>query len=176
MTQIRVVATHIWPREQAAAAPVDELVLDWGGPVGDRHHGETRLADGRLDHMFDKGAVVRNHRQVSIVDDAELAIIAANLAVESLAPGVIADNICTSGLPDLTALPALTRLVFESGSVIVIGGENMPCTIAGALVQAVHGTPPHKFPKAAVGHRGVTGWVERPGSIRPGDTITVFRP
>lgn len=168
-------ATHVWPSDLAAATPVHELVLDWGGPVGDRHHGETRLADGRLDHMFDEGAVVRNHRQVSIVDEAELAIIAANLAIDALAPGVIADNICTHGVPDLTALPALTRMVFASGAVIVLGGENMPCTRAGALVQAVHGTPPHKFPKAAIGHRGVTGWVERPGTIRPGDAITVVR-
>jgi hypothetical protein len=70
----------------------------------------------------------------------------------------------------------MTRLVFARGPVVVVGGENHPCTIAGAMVAARHGTLPEKFPKAAMGLRGVTGWVEHPGEIRPGDGVTVHRP
>ena len=43
----RVVGLHVWPAGVEVPQAVDELVLDWGGPVGDRHHGETMLSDTR---------------------------------------------------------------------------------------------------------------------------------
>ena len=70
----------------------------------------------------------------------------------------------------------MTRLAFEGGVVLMTGGENMPCTIAGAMVQAVHGTPPQAFPKAAIGHRGVTGLGRAPGVLRPGEGIRILTP
>jgi MOSC domain-containing protein YiiM len=152
------------------------LALDWGGPVGDRHHGETMLSDVRQRPVFERGTVIRNHRQVSLVDMAELDIIASALGVERLSPGLIADNICTEGIPDLTSLPRMTRLVFGSGAVLMLGGENSPCTIAGAMVESVHGTPAHAFPKAAMGRRGVTGWVEHPGVVGPGMSVAIHTP
>jgi hypothetical protein len=171
-----VVALHVWPAGLDAPVEADSLTLDWGGPVGDRHHGETMLSGTRQRRVFEDGTVIRNHRQVSIVDIGELAAIAAALGVPSLAPGLIADNICTQGIPGLTSLPPMTRMVFDSGAVLVLGGENTPCTIAGALVQSVHGTPPQSFPKAAMGLRGVTGWVERPGTLVAGGSIELVLP
>lgn len=171
-----VVGLHVWPAGADVPTPVDELVLDWGGPVGDRHHGETMLSDTRQKSVYERGTRIRNHRQVSIVDAAELARIAEALGIPALAPGLIADNICTSGVEDLTALPRMTRLVFDGGTVLMLGGENFPCTIAGGLVAAAHGTRPEAFPKAAMGLRGVTGWVEHPGTIRPGEGLRVLRP
>lgn len=171
-----VVATHVWPAGAPAPLRVDELVLDWGGPVGDRHHGETMLSDVRQRPVFPRGTVIRNHRQVSIVDTAELAQIAAALGITALDAGVIADNLCTEGIPGLTALPRMTRMVFPSGAVLMLGGENNPCTTAGALVEAAYGTSPSAFPKAAIHLRGVTGWVERPGIVRPGDAVEVVLP
>ena len=55
----------------------------------------------------------------------------------------------------------------------MLGGENDPCTIAGGMIADVHGITPHSFPKAALHKRGVTGWVEHPGEIRPGDTLEI---
>lgn len=172
----RVVATHVWPADQQVPVPCEELVLDWGGPVGDRHHGELTLSHVRQDDVFTRGTQIRNHRQISLVDAAELALIAAALDIEKLEPGLIADNICTQGIPELTTLPRMTRMVFDSGAVIMLGGENMPCTIAGAMVSAVHGTRPTAFPKAAMRRRGVTAWVERPGVVRAGDGISLVIP
>ncbi len=172
----RVVATHVWPADQQVPVPCEELVLDWGGPVGDRHHGELMLSDVRQADVFARGTQIRNHRQISLVDAAELAVIAAALDIEQLEPGLIADNICTQGIPELTTLPRMTRMVFDSGAVIMLGGENLPCTIAGAMVSAVHGTRPAAFPKAAMRRRGVTGWVERPGVVRAGDGISLVIP
>jgi hypothetical protein len=172
----RATALHVWPAGAAAPVPVDALELDWGGPVGDRHHGETMRSDVRQASVFAKGTVIRNHRQVSLVAAEELALIAEAMGLPDLAPGLIADNICTEGIPDLTALPRMTRLVFDGGAVLLLGGENLPCTIAGALVEAVHGTAPQAFPKAAIGRRGVTGWVEHPGVVRPGEGLRVVTP
>jgi hypothetical protein len=70
----------------------------------------------------------------------------------------------------------MTRLLFAGGAVVMLGGENLPCTIAGALVEAQYGTPAEKFPKAAMGRRGVTGWVEHPGRIHAGELIEVRLP
>ena len=172
----RVIGLHVWPSGADVPHAVDELVLDWGGPVGDRHHGETMLSDTRQRPVFERGTRIRNHRQVSIVDAGELARIASAMGIPGIEAGLIADNICTEGIDDLTALPRMTRLVFDGGVVLMTGGENLPCTIAGALVEAVHGTRPEAFPKAAMGLRGITGWVEHPGTIRPGEGLKVVRP
>ncbi len=159
----RVRATHVWPDGATAPVPVDELELDWGGPVGDRHHGETMRSDSRQSSVFPKGTVIRNHRQLSLVSVEELAVIAGAMGLPELAPGLVADNICTEGIPDLTALPRMTRLVFDGGAVVMLGGENMPCTIAGGLVRPST-APRRRLPEGGHGPRGVTGWVEHPGS------------
>lgn len=174
--QPRVLATHIWASDAPTPTAVDSLELDWGGPVGDRHHGELMASDTRQAKVFSRGTTIRNHRQVSIVDLDELGRIAAAMGIERIDPGIIADNICTAGLTDLTSLPRMSRMVFPSGAVIMTGGANAPCTIAGAMVEQAYGTRPEAFPKAAIGLRGVTGWVERPGSVTPGDLITIYPP
>jgi hypothetical protein len=172
----RVVATHVWPSDIDEPVSVDVLELDWGGPVGDRHHGERMASDTRQSTVFTRGTSIRNHRQVSIVDTGELAQIATAMGIPRIDPGVIADNICTEGIDALTALPRMTRLVFASGAVIMLGGPNAPCTIAGGMLERVYGSRPESFPKAAWGLRGVTGWIEHPGTVRPGDAVTVHEP
>ncbi|MEZ5115456.1 MAG: hypothetical protein R2737_04230 [Candidatus Nanopelagicales bacterium] len=172
----RVVATHVWPSGADVPVPADPLELDWGGPVGDRHHGLTMRSDSRQREHYERGTEIRNHRQVSLVDAAEMERVAAALGIPRMDPGLIADNVYTEGIPDLTGLPPLTRLVFASGAVLLLWGENTPCTIAGAMVSERYGTRPEAFPKAAMGLRGVTGWVEHPGPVRPGDGIEVRLP
>lgn len=171
-----VSATHVWPAEHDIPVAVDTLVLDWGGPVGDRHHGLTMRSDSRQRKHYTRGTEIRNHRQVSIVAAEELARVATAMGIPEIGPGLIADNLYVTGVPELTALPRMTRLVFDSGAVLMLGGENGPCTISGALIQAVHGTDPSDFPKAALHLRGVTGWVEYPGKISPGATFEVRTP
>ena len=168
-----VIACHIWPDDSTLPIPVEHLELDFGGPIGDRHYGLTMKSDTRQSKPFPKGTEIRNHRQISIVEATELQDVAAALGITDIEPGLIADNIYLRGATDLTLLPKMTRLVFSSGAVIMLGGENDPCTIAGAMVGEVHGTTAHSFPKAALHKRGVTGWVEHPGSISAGDTVEI---
>ena len=118
----RVVATHVWPSDIDEPVSVDVLELDWGGPVGDRHHGERMASDTRQSSVFTRGTSIRNHRQVSIVDTGELAQIATAMGIPRIDPGVIADNICTEGIDALTALPRMTRLVFRLRSGHHAGG------------------------------------------------------
>jgi hypothetical protein len=172
----RVLATHIWPADASAPLAVPELDLDWGGAIGDRHYGETMQSNARQKYLYERGTQIRNHRQLSIVDFDELTRIAAALGIEDLAAGVIADNICTAGIPDLTSLPGLTRLVFDGGAVLVTGGENTPCTIAGQMVTDRYGPPAEAFPKAAMGLRGIVAWVDRPAPIRPDEGIRLVPP
>ena len=176
MTTGTVAAVHVWPPGADVPEAVDQLLLDWGGAIGDRHHGLTMSSDTRQKEVFARGTEIRNHRQLSIVDRAELAAIAEGLGIAELAPGTIADNICTEGLAGLTALAPLTRLAFASGAVLMTGGFNTPCTIAGRMVQARYSSPAERFPKAAWDLRGITAWVERPGPIRPGDEVRVIPP
>jgi hypothetical protein len=171
-----VVATHVWPADEDVPVTTDRLVLDWGGPVGDRHHGLTAASDSRQKAFYPRGTEIRNHRQVSLVSTEEQAEVAAALGIASLAPGVIADNLTLTGVTGLTELPRMTRLVFAGGAVLMLGGSNHPCLVAGALVADVHGTSPSAFPRAAWGRRGVTGWVEFPGEVRPGESVDVYLP
>lgn len=171
-----VVATHLWPTDSDVPTALPALELDWGGVVGDRHHGLTMRSNTRQREVFARGTEIRNHRQVSLIDLAELGEIARALGIEDLAPGTIADNICTAGLPDLTSLPPLSRLVFGSGAVLMVGGSNAPCIIAGGMVEERYGAPAQRFPKAAIDRRGITAWVERPGPITVGDTVAVVPP
>jgi len=172
----RVVATHVWPSDITEPVSVDTLELDWGGPVGDRHHGELMASDTRQSKVFPRGTTIRNHRQLSIVDSGELARIADALGIPHIEPGIIADNICTEGIDALTDLPRMTRLAFPSGAVVMLGGPNAPCVIAGSMLERAYGSRPEAFPKAAIGLRGVTGWIEHPGTVRPGDAVTVLPP
>jgi MOSC domain-containing protein YiiM len=169
----QVAALHIWSPDLEMPTPVNSINLEFSGIPGDRHYGSTMFSGAREKHAFARGTEISNYRQISIVDQAELARIAENLGIDDLAAGTIADNICTKGLPDLTALPLMSRLVFPSGASIMTGGANAPCTIAGAMVESVYGSSAQRFPKAAMHLRGITGWVERPGVINTGDSITV---
>lgn len=170
-----VLATHIWPSTSELPIPVEFLDLDFSGAIGDRHYGATMAAGVREQKLFAKGTEITNLRQISIVDRGELDRVAATLGVAAIDPGVIADNIYTEGIDDLTSLPPMTRLEFSGGAMLLLGGENFPCTIAGAMVHQAHGARAESFPKAAMGLRGVTAWVERPAPIRPGNHITVHR-
>ena len=70
--------------------------------------------------------------------------------------------------------PAEGRLFFEQDAVLVVMGENAPCTTTGQTIQDQYPDVPgltQAFPAAALHRRGVVGWVERPGIIAPGDSV-----
>lgn len=157
---------------------VSEVRVTMEGFEGDRHAGMTMLANGHTP-MYRRGTVIRNSRQVSIVSVEDLQAIAEALGLPEVLPEWLGANLTVSGVPHFSQLPPGARLVFPEQTVLVVEGENGPCVFPGKLIS--HHSPDTRglatrFPKAAVHRRGIVAWVERPGTIREGDTAQVILP
>jgi hypothetical protein len=154
-----------------------QVVVTFEGFVGEKHSGFTRPADSRTPY-YTRGTPIRNDRQVTILSAEELAHSAANLGLLEILPEWIGANLLLSGIPHLSHLPPMTRLVFSSGAVLLVTAENHPCKLAGRTIAAQVGRPElgELYPKAAAGLRGVVAVVELPGLINEGDTVTVEIP
>lgn len=173
----------------ATSFPTRKIQLLRGhGVRGDAHAG-VRLADVRerelLSFGLPKGIEIANMRELSAVSAEELGEIAAGMAIPSIAPGCLGENIVVSGIPRLTRLPTGTMLFFQKNdqakrtAVLAVWGENSPCTIPGEAIQACYPGIPDlaaKFPKAAKGRRGVVGFVYCSGTVHEGDTVVVKVP
>lgn len=162
------------PGEFATRA-ADVLTLSFAGIPGDLHAGLTMQAGVRQKHV-PRGTVLRNARQLSLVSLEELADIARALKLPHVDYRWLGANVCVSDVDDFTSLAPSTRLVFESGAIIVVDSENEPCTKAGRGIVAAakcDDTVAQDFVKAARHKRGVVGWVEREGAVRVGDKVTV---
>jgi hypothetical protein len=159
---------------------VEELLLDLQGIPGTRHYGFTRKA-GPREPWYPRGMEMRSGRQITIISREEIATIAAAMRIDTLAPEWIGANVVTSGIENLSLLPAGTRIVFENAT-LVVEAPNAPCRISGSAI-ARHLTPDAPpggldlaFPKMAKGLRGLVATVERAGTIRAGEAITVKVP
>lgn len=159
---------------------VAEIALDLQGILGTRHYGFTRKA-GPREPWYKRGMTMRSGRQITVVSREELAAIAAAMQIDAIAPEWIGANIVTAGIPHLTLLPPGTRIAFAEAT-IVVEAPNAPCKISGTAI-ARHLTPDAApggldlaFPAKAKGLRGVVASVERAGTIRAGEAITVKVP
>jgi hypothetical protein len=175
----RTVRVLIGPEKKShVTRDMPEVRVAFEGFVGDRHAGLTRPADVRMP-WFPKGTLVRNTRQVSIVSTEELALIAEALGLPQVLAAWLGANLELAGVPRLTQLPPGTRLFFPEDATLVVDAENEPCRKAGRALEAHYLERPglaNRFVKAAHQRRGLVGWVERPGLIRPGDRVKVKLP
>lgn len=165
-------------RDSLVTTPVQEAHVTLAGFVGDRHAGIAKKAGSR-EGMYARGTDIRNNRQFSAVSLEELAEIAVAIGVEELHPEWLGANLALRGIPDLTHLPPLSRLVFPGGAVLVVYGENKPCVKPARVIQEFLQTAfdlAELFPRVALGKRGIVGWVECPGIIRPGDEVVIRLP
>lgn len=178
--EARVEALFSAQGETLDSAPVNAFELTFEGIAGDRHHGSTRRSGGR-EPWHRRGTEIRNERQVSIVCVDELAEAAANMELERIAPEWIGANMVLSGVFSLSMLPPRSLLHFSGGATLKVDGQNAPCRFAGDSIAANHPERDAKalalaFPKAAKGKRGLVSWVEKPGTIAVGETLTVQVP
>ncbi|MEM1285855.1 MAG: MOSC domain-containing protein [Pseudomonadota bacterium] len=165
---------------ELASQPVESLDLTYKGIAGDRHGGLTRPSGGR-EPWYPRGTEMRNERQLSIVCADELAAAAEAMEIERIAPEWIGANMVLSGVRSLSMLPPRSLLFFEGGATIKVDGQNAPCRFAGDEIAKNYPEKNDKalalaFPKAAVGKRGLVGWVEKPGTVRVGQSVTVQVP
>ena len=154
---------------------LEQVKVTLDGFEGEKHSGPTMRANARQPY-YPRGTVIRNSRQVSIVSVEELVQIAAKLELPELLPEWFGANLNLQGIPNLSLLPPSTRLFFPGKAVLVVDGENEPCTVTGRSIQDQHPARPGlttAFPKAALHKRGIVAWVERPGIIQSGDIVTV---
>ncbi|OJJ09137.1 MULTISPECIES: MOSC domain-containing protein [unclassified Roseibium] len=164
--------------EDFQTEPVERLGLTFEGVPGDRHAGFTRKSGGR-EPWYPRGTEMCNERQISILSLEELAIIAERMEIPELKSEWIGGNITLSGIPNLSLIPPRTRLEFEGGVVIRIDGDNAPCRFAGSAIDRQF---PERsgldllFPQKARRLRGLVGFVEKPGTIAAGETVTAHIP
>jgi MOSC domain-containing protein YiiM len=156
----------------------ESVDVEWAGFRGDKHSGETMPA-GRSNKAYTKGTEIRNTRQISIVSTEELKLIADELGISNIKAEWVGANMLLSGIEKLTSLPTASRLTFENGVGLVVEEDNLPCTDAGKEIQEnypeVEGITT-AFPRKAIGKRGLIAWVERPGKLSAGESVTVLIP
>ncbi|ANT61758.1 sulfurase [Salipiger sp. CCB-MM3] len=158
------------------SVPVESIELDWAGPQDERHAGLTRPSCSRVTSQHKRGTEIANARQLSIVAAEDLAEIAATLDLEAIDPVLAGATLILEGIPDFSHIPPSSRLQGPDGATLVIDMENRPCNLPAREIEAEHKGHGKAFKSAAKGKRGVTAWVERPGTLSIGDTLTLHIP
>ena len=158
------------------AQPVERLVLGFAGDAGARHEGTERPSCSRVTALYPRGTTIRNVRQVTILSAEELSGIARDIGLDALDPALVGASIVVEGIPDFTHIPPSARLQGPSGLTLTVDMENQPCVLPGREIETE--APGHgaAFKAAAKGRRGVTAWVERPGTLALGETLRLFIP
>ena len=156
--------------------PRDRVTLDWTGIVGEAHGGLTRAACSRVAAQYPRGTEIRNVRQLTAVSVEELEAIRVAMDAPELRPEWLGANLVVEGIEDFSALPPSSRLIGPDGASLVVDMENAPCRLPAEVIERHLPGVGARFPKAALGRRGTTLWVERPGALGTGDTLALHVP
>lgn len=162
--------------DDITSEPIGSVQVSFAGFAGESHSGLTRKSCVRVKRQYPIGTEIRNTRQISIVSDEELQVIADALDIGNLPPQWLGASLSLCGIPDFTSLPPSTRLMFEGGVSLVIDMENEPCFHPGQVISSYHPDKGKLFVKQATGRRGVTAWVEREGVLSSGEGVAVHVP
>jgi len=167
------------PRREGAeieAEAVTAMPLTLAGFEHEFHAGVTRPSCSRVANIHPKGTEIRNSRQLSILSEEEMAVIAGEMGLAHLDPLWLGASIVIKGIPDFSHVPPASRLLSASGVTIVVDVENGPCNYPAKTVDVVRPGFGKAFKPAAKGRRGVTASVERGGTLRVGDELRLFVP
>ena len=159
-----------------ASSPAESLSLSFAGPEGEAHGGLTRPSCSRVTAQHPRGTEIANVRQLSVLSAEEMAEIAARMEIEALNPEWLGVSLVISGLPDFSHVPPSSRLQGPDGVTLVIDMENRPCSLPARVIEDLLPGIGKRFKAAAQGRRGVTAWVERPGTLRLGDSLRLHIP
>ena len=159
------------------AIPAERLTLGWGGPENEAHGGRNRPSCSRVTALHPKrGTEIANTRQLTILDAADLDAIAAEMGLDDLDPALLGATLVVRGIPDLTHVPPSSRLQGPDGATLVVDMENRPCHLPAREIDREAPGAGAAFKRAAQGRRGVTAWVERPGTLSMDDELRLFVP
>lgn len=155
---------------------LDEMLLSFAGAAGEVHAGLTRPSCARVTSQYPRDTEIKNTRQISVVCAQELAKIAKALDLDEIDPTWVGASIVVSGLPDFSHIPPSSRLQSQDGVTITVDMQNRPCIFPAKTIERDKPGHGKTFKTAAKGMRGVTAWVEREGTLRLGDTLTLHVP
>lgn len=164
------------PASGIQSTPAQALALTFAGPEGDAHAGLTRPSCSRVLSQHPRGTEIRNVRQLSIVSQEDLDAIADKIGLEAIDPAWLGASIVVRGIPDFSHVPPSSRLQADDGTTLVIDMQNRPCHLPAKVISAVSQTAAKGFKTAAMGRRGVTAWVERPGALAIGNRMRLHIP
>lgn len=175
----RIKGVYLVPEgSRVESVAVEALNLQLEGPVGDRHHGFARKSTSR-EPWYERGSVISNTRQLSLLSVEELAEVARRMNLAELRPEWIGGNILIEGVANLSFLPLGTRLHFPGGAALMVSEQNGPCRIAGKAIAAHFPDRPElefEFPIQAKRKRGLLASVEHAGVALVGETISIRVP
>ena len=152
------------------------MPLTFAGYEVESHAGLTRPSCSRVTAQHPKGTTIRNVRQVSLVSEEELALVAAHLGLDAVDPRWLGASVVVRGIPDFTHVPPSARLQGPDGVALVVDMVNQPCTQVSKTIETARPGHGKAFKAAANGRRGVTAWVEREGLLRVGDRLRLHVP
>ncbi len=158
------------------SVPVQTLEIGFDGAAGERHSGLTRASCSRVTSQHPRGTQIANARQLTILSAEEIAQTAERMGLDAIDPTWVGASIILQGLPDLTHLPPSSRLQGPDGVTLVVDMENRPCVLPGREIEQEREGFGKLYKRAAEGRRGVTAWVERPGTLRLGDALVLHVP
>lgn len=158
------------------AEPVSEMPLTFAGYAPEVHAGLTRPSCSRVLAQHPRGTEIRNARQLCLVSAEEMAEVAAKLGLAAWDHAWVGASVVISGIPDFSHLPPSSRLQGPDGVTLVVDMENRPCQEPAVTIAKATDGQGKAFKRAAEGKRGVTAWVEREGSLRPGDRLRLHIP
>ncbi|KIC21954.1 MOSC domain-containing protein [Leisingera sp. ANG-Vp] len=167
---------HVPADSGLQSVPSDRLQLGFGGIAGERHEGENRSSCVRVRNLYPEGTEIRNVRQVTLLSEEELALIAADMEMERIDPVHLGATIVLRGIPDFTFVPPSSRLQGPDGVTLTVDMENRPCVLPGREIEKDHSGYGARFKPAAQNRRGITAWVERPGALSLGEKLSLFVP
>jgi hypothetical protein len=173
-----VEALFITPKGENISKPIEGGIFTNEGLIGDRHFGVMMLSNSRTPE-FQRGTIIRNRRQVSLVSQEDLDATAKELGIDEIKPEWLAANLLISGIPNFSHLPVGARFFFDGGLVLFNDGENLPCKIPAKTVQnqyhQIEGIQ-QNFIRAAMHRRGLVAWVEHPSQLITPSTFEVELP
>ena len=156
--------------------PLEVMPLSFAGFDGEVHAGLTRASCSRVTSQYPRGTTIANTRQVSLVSEEELALIAAEMGLDELDPAWLGAGVVVRGIPDFTHVPPSSRLQNETGCTLVVDMENSPCLQVSKTIEQDRPGRGKLFKPAAKERRGVTAWVEREGTLKVGDRLRLHVP
>ncbi len=159
------------PRHRFSKPAEPSITLIEGlGVEGDAHAGITVRHRSRVA----RNPAQPNLRQVHLIQSE----LFAELAIKgfAIAPGDLGENVTTIGI-DLLALPVGTILHLGSTAEITVTGLRNPCLQLDRFAPGLMAATLDRAPDGSLIRKaGIMATVRRPGTIHPGDAITITLP